>query len=106
MNEEKNSSTPTYADALNRIGDAYFSNRNFTKASEYYEKVMNTTYNGDYALFQSAYMTGLNKNYNQKISKLEDLLNSTPNSEYGDDALYEIARALMLRKQCKNNKNI
>lgn len=45
---KKNSSTPTYADALNRIGDAYFSNRNFTKASEYHEKVMNTTYNGDY----------------------------------------------------------
>lgn len=47
-------------------------------------------------LLQSAYMTGLNKNYNQKISKLEDLLNKYPNLEYGDDALYEIARAYLM----------
>ena len=102
VNEEKNVSASTYADALNRIGDAYFSNRNFTKAEEYYQKVMNTTYNGDYALFQSAYMTGLNKNYNQKITKLEQLLSKYPNSEYGDDALYEMARAyLMLENNAK-----
>ena len=63
---------------------------------------MNTTYNGDYALFQSAYMTGLNKNYNQKITKLEQLLSKYPNSEYGDDALYEMARAyLMLENNAK-----
>lgn len=96
VNEEKNTSSSTYADALNRIGDDYFSSRNFTQASDYYKRAMNTGYNADYALFQSAYMSGLNKNYNQKISELEDLLSKYPNSEYGDDALYEMGRAYIM----------
>jgi len=102
INEEKNTGSATYADALNRIGDAYFSNRNFVKADEYYGKAMQTNYNGDYALFQSAYMSGINKNYQQKISKLEQLLSKYPNSEYGDDALYEIGRSyVMLENNAK-----
>lgn len=102
VNEEKNTASSTYADALNRIGDAYFSNRNFAKADEFYGKAMQTSYNGDYALFQSAYMSGINKNYQQKISKLEQLLSSYPNSEFGDDALYEMGRSyVMLENNAK-----
>ena len=103
IREEKNTSAPAYADALNRIGDGYFTARNFTKATEYYDKATEISpYNGDYAIFQSAYTDGLQKNYSKKINKLEQLLIKYPRSEYGDDALYEIARAwLMLENNVK-----
>lgn len=96
LGNEKNAQSPMYVDALNRVGDAYFSNRNFAKATEYYEKAMSDPSKGDYALFQSAYMSGLQKNYQQKIAKLEQLLEQYPNSEYGDDALYEIGRSYVM----------
>ena len=103
IREENNTAAPAYADALNRIGDGYFNARNFTKATEYYDKATEVSpYNGDYAIFQSAYTDGLQKNYSKKINKLEQLLVKYPRSEYGDDALYEIARAwLMLENNVK-----
>lgn len=96
LGNEQNTQSVMYVDALNRVGDAYFSNRNFTKAAEYYEKAMSDPSKGDYALFQSAYMSGLQKNYQQKIAKLEQLLTQYPNSEYGDNALYEIGRSYVM----------
>lgn len=96
LDSEKNTTSPMYVDALNRIGDAYFSVRNFSRANEFYTKAMADGSKGDYALFQSAYMAGLQKNYNQKINQLEQLLTQYPNSEYGDDALYEIGRSYVM----------
>ncbi len=96
LDSEKNTSSPMYVDALNRVGDAYFSVRNFSKANEFYTRAMSDSSKGDYALFQSAYMAGLQKNYNQKINQLEQLLSQYPNSEYGDDALYEMARSYVM----------
>ena len=97
VNLENKISTSVYSDALNRIGDIHFHSRNFDKATEYYDKAnSSSSYNGDYALFQSAYTSGLQKNYNLKISKLEQLMTKYPGSEYGDDALYEIARACLM----------
>lgn len=62
IREENNTAAPAYADALNRIGDGYFNARNFTKATEYYDKATEVSpYNGDYAIFQSAYTDGLQK---------------------------------------------
>ena len=44
---------PTYADALNRIGDCYFNARQFQQAISYYSQVANLQASGtDYALFQ------------------------------------------------------
>jgi len=94
---ETNVSSTTYADALNRIGDCYFNARNFAKAQTYYTKAATTSPNtADYALFQSAYVTGLQKDYNGKISKLENLIGKYPKSEYVDDALYEMGRAYLM----------
>jgi len=100
--ETKTGST-TYSDALNRIGDCYFYERNFEKAENYYNKAASASPNtGDYAMFQAAYVTGLQKNYNDKITKLEKLLSTYPKSEYSDDAMYEIGRSyLMLENNAK-----
>jgi TolA-binding protein len=100
---ETNSSATTYTDAINRIGDCYFNARNFSKAETYYAKAASLSPNtGDYALFQSAYVAGLQKNYTAKISRLESLLSTFPKSEYADDALYEMGRSyLMLENDAK-----
>jgi TolA-binding protein len=94
---ERNTSATTYPDAMNRIGDCYFTNRNFTKAESYYTKAAAASPNtADYSLFQAAYVTGLQKNYADKISKLENLLSKYPKSEYTDNALYEMGRAYLM----------
>ena len=97
LNAEKNKKSTTYADALNRIGDGYFNQRNFTQAVEFYDKATAAAPNsGDYGLFQSAYSAGLQKNYQLKIDKLTQLLQKYPRSNYNDDAIYEMARAYLM----------
>ena len=85
---------PTYADALNRIGDCYFNARDFSHAISYYTQVSNINATGaDYALFQKGYALGLLHKYDDKISVLKDLIRRYPRSDYADDGTYEIARA-------------
>ena len=100
---ETNTANTIYSDALNRIGDCYFNDRNFAKAENYYTKASGVSPNtGDYAIFQSAYAAGLQSNYTSKISRLESLISKYPNSEYVDDALYEIGRSyIMLENETK-----
>ena len=97
VDAEKNTAAETYPDALNRIGDCYFNARNFSKAESFYARAASLSPNtGDYGIFQSAYVAGLQKNYTAKISRLENLISTYPNSEYVDDALYEIGRSYIM----------
>lgn len=85
---------PTYADALNRIGDCYFNARNFSSAITYYTQVSKLQAAGaDYALFQKGYALGLQHKYDEKVNVLGELVKRYPKSDYADDGLYEIARA-------------
>ena len=85
---------PTYADALNRIGDCYFNAREFSSAITYYTQVSKLQASGaDYALFQRGYALGLQHKYGEKISVLGELVKRYPRSDYADDGLYETARA-------------
>ena len=85
---------PTYADALNRIGDCYFNARQFQQAITYYGQVSNLQASGaDYALFQRGYALGLQHKYMDKIAVLRELVKRYPKSDYSDDGIYEIARA-------------
>ena len=85
---------PTYADALNRIGDCYFNARQFQQAITYYTQVSSLNAAGtDYALFQRGYALGLQRKHSEKISVLRELVSRYPKSDYADDGIYEIARA-------------
>ena len=85
---------PTYADALNRIGDCYFNAREFEQAGTYYAKVSDLQAEGsDYALFQRGYALGLQHKYADKAAVLMELVTRYPKSDYADDGLYEAARA-------------
>ena len=96
---ETTTSSTSYPDALNRIGDCYFNNRNFAKAQTFYGKAATASpATADYSLFQAAYVTGLQKNYESKISKLENLITQFPKSDYVADALYEIGRSWLMQE--------
>lgn len=85
---------PTYADALNRIGDCYFNARDFQSAITYYTQVSNLQAAGaDYAFFQRGYALGLQHKYAEKINVMRELVKRYPKSDYADDGVYEIARA-------------
>ncbi len=88
----------TYSDAMNRAGDCYFNARRFVEAESCYAKVSQANGAGaDYATFQRGYALGLMRRYQDKITVLEGLVKKYPNSDYADDALYEIARAELQR---------
>ncbi len=86
--------TEKQADALNRIGDCYFVNTDYTQAIQNYQQSYNLkTYEADYALFQIAVCKGLQRNQQGKIDNLEQLLTGFPESEFQDDAMYELGRS-------------
>lgn len=92
--EKADNKQNTYSDALNRLGDCFFNNRQFDDAIAIYDRVIQlSNYGVDYALFQKGYALGLLHRYPEKIQVLEQLSSNHPRSDYADDALYETARA-------------
>ena len=98
--DQADSLQPTYADALNRIGDCQFNARNFDEAIKTYQKVIDLNATGaDYATFQAGYAYGLKHQYVNKAEKMLSLVTTYPQSDYADDALYEMARAYIENNQ-------
>ncbi len=88
----------TQNDAVTRIGDSYFVLKSYGKAMEYYNRIIAMHNQGeDYALFQRGMIQGLQGSLDTKISTLNDVLNKFPNSDYADDASFEIAYTYFLK---------
>ena len=82
------------ADASLRAADCMFYRRQYDQAKEYYSMAINLNRSvGDYALYQIALVSGLQRNYNGKIMDLERLIEGYPQSAYLASALYEEGRA-------------
>lgn len=82
------------SDAHNRIGDCYMSRRKYNEANASYQKALDVCdVNGDYSLFQQAYIAGLKGNYNRKVELLNKMSDKYAGSVYSADALYEKGRA-------------
>lgn len=97
---ENNHKNRLYADVLNRIGDCYLYARSFDLARKYYQQVtVESSLFGDYATYQTAFILGIQKKYQEKIDQLNNLLTKYPKSNYADDALYEIGRTYVLLEQ-------
>lgn len=93
---------PVLADGYNRLGDCRFYDRRFAEAQSCYARAAATdASSADYALYQQAFVRGLQKDYAGKVADLDKLLASHPDSPYADDALYERGRAYV---QLQNNR--
>lgn len=78
-------------DAVLRTGDAYFKRNQYNQAIQYYDEAVSNRYSGFiYALYQKALLEGLRNRNAQKILALEQISNDFPDSEYADDALYQL----------------
>lgn len=87
-------------DAYNRIGDCYFISKQYNLAVEYYDKAIFVgLLDVDYAMFQSAMANGVEKNNKEKSNLLLTLIKSYPNSNYADDAYYELGEAYQMMNQ-------
>lgn len=79
------------ADAMLRIGDAYFVEKDEPTAIQWYDKAIATgTRARDYAMFQKGVCQGLQKQYDAKIVTLKKLLDEKPNSQYAADAKFQL----------------
>ena len=97
---EHDAMSPTYIDALARIGDCYYQARDFTNAHKYYAQVVAKGKPGsDYAEYQIAFIYGLGKNYRAKINELEKMIANFPTSDYTANAYYEIGRSYIIIEQ-------
>ncbi len=84
--------TKTVNDAIMRLADSYFVNKNYNDALTNYNKIINGRLTGDdYALFQRGMIQGLQKQDDVKIATMQSLLSKFPTSNYADDAGFETA---------------
>ncbi|MGO3194434.1 MAG: tetratricopeptide repeat protein, partial [Sphingobacterium sp.] len=78
-------------DVIARLGDSYLSLRNYGKANQYYDQLINSEApNQDYALFQRGIIYGLQGDNETKLSTLSSVVKQFPNSKYADDVGFEV----------------
>ena len=88
--------TALLIDANNRIGDAYFQQRQYERAMQAYDQNIARTEvlaGIDYAMYQKGFLQGLQGAYANKIATLDALQQRFPKSAWVDDAMYETARS-------------
>lgn len=78
-------------DAILRAGDCHFKRNQYGDALGYYNEAVGRKYDGfEYAIYQKAMIKGLQKQPEDKIAGMEDLINKFPSSQFVDDALYQM----------------
>jgi TolA-binding protein len=88
----------TRNDAIARLGDSYFMLKDYGRAMDQYNQLMRSkAKTQDYALFQSGIIKGLQGDTDGKIGVMTDLLARYPNSNYADDASFEIPYTFFLK---------
>ena len=91
-----------YADALNRRGDIHYSQREFDKAIQCYDKCIALRgVEGYYAQYQRAVTLGVQNKRADKISSLRNIVQANK-GDYVDDALYELGRTYIADEQYSN----
>jgi TolA-binding protein len=84
-------------DALIRQGDIWFLQKDNESAIASYEEALAMgLISNDYTLFQLAMAKGLSVGSNERIKNLESLLSKYPESDYADDAIYELGNAWLV----------
>ncbi|MFN8259556.1 MAG: tetratricopeptide repeat protein [Chitinophagales bacterium] len=85
-----------YPDAMIRLADCYFMEKEYKSAKQYYDEVIKSNAIGaDYALYQKSIIDGLGGNYNDKIAGMKALVVRFPNSAFADDAIIQTGNTYM-----------
>lgn len=90
------------ADAELRLADTYYANNQLNEALEIYNKTENAS---DYTLYQKSLALGFKGDTVAKITELKTLISKYPNSEYVDDANYEIGTAYAQNDDFNNSNS-
>ncbi|ERJ58708.1 tetratricopeptide repeat protein [Sphingobacterium paucimobilis] len=78
-------------DVIARLGDSYLATRNYQRANQYYDRLINSKApNQDYALFQHGIIQGLQGDNEAKVKTLRSVVEKFPTSDYADDVAFEI----------------
>jgi tetratricopeptide (TPR) repeat protein len=79
-----------YTDALLRVGDSYYVNKQYDDALKYYrEAIRENTVDKDYAHLQAGVMLGILGRVDEAGKEYNTLTQNYPDSRYVDDALYQ-----------------
>ncbi len=85
-----------YPDAVLRNADCLFITRNYNRALENYNKVIeNKWQDAEYAYIQKSLIQGLQGNFLAKVKTLEQLNNSYPTNAYKEYAIYQMGVAYL-----------
>jgi TolA-binding protein len=96
IKEKDETDEERYADALIRIADCYFMQRDQVAALEYYDRAIGVRAKAaDYALYQKGIILGVRGRLGDKAAALEKLTADHAGSVYMDDALYETGQAYL-----------
>ncbi|PIE50964.1 MAG: hypothetical protein CSA38_00385 [Flavobacteriales bacterium] len=87
-------------DAELRLADTYYAENNLDEAIKIYEKAEKSQ---DYTLFQRAMALGFQGKNEEKIKVLKNFTSSFSNSDYQDDAWYEIGVAYATKSDFKTS---
>ncbi len=83
-------------DALVRLADIDLLQNNYEDAISFYDMaIANKSTESDYIHLQKAQIYDVQGKLYDRLTTLEDLIKNHPESEYEDDAVYEIGQALM-----------
>lgn len=95
--------TKMLADALLRIGDAYFMQKKYKQAKQYYSSaISNGSTESDYALYQKALISGLDFDNAGKINELIKIINDYPQSTFLTSAIYELGNTYLIQHDYQN----
>ncbi|MFC7000001.1 tetratricopeptide repeat protein [Rufibacter roseus] len=84
------SNNPNYADAMVRLADTYYVNKDYAAALNWYDQALtNKTPDADYVHFQKGVVYNLTNRREQAIQSLNTLIKNFPKSRYADDAVYQ-----------------
>lgn len=96
VKDKSNTDPERYGDALLRIADCNFMQRDQLAALDYYNQAIQAKVkSADYALYQKGIILGVQGKLNEKVKSLEKITDDYPQSVYFDDALYETGQAYL-----------
>ncbi len=97
LRHESGKSSANISDAYNRVADCHFMKTNYTQAIANYEQCISSGMaDVDYAMFQKGFTLGLLDRTLEKVGVLDQLIREQSQSNFVDDALFEIARSYVV----------